>query len=239
MKSLLEYVKTQAKLSGRQILSYDTLAEFPEEQVKELEVKGVLFQIKDADGIICTECDKECWKPVETRIKDGKAIGVIYCTDKDCGGIVPVELIRLQQWEIVKEKLIKLERGENEIDQVTLGIKEKKVNPQGSEQVGNNNIYREINLAERTLTIGENTKNITADSVWDLLKNLCTNSKSGLTVYRFDAQTDRKNAVDTLRRKNGTENLNLIIESVKGGYKLNPDVKIKGGGQIGIRKTKR
>lgn len=100
MKSLLEYVKSQAKLSGRQLLSYDTLAEFPKEQAKELEVKGVLFQIRDADGIICTECDQECWKPVETRIKDGKAIGVIYCEDEDCGSLIPVELVRLQQWEI-------------------------------------------------------------------------------------------------------------------------------------------
>ena len=100
MKNLLEYVKTRAKLSGRQLLSFDKLAEFPAEQVKELEDKGVLFQIKDADGIICTECDKECWKPVETRLKDGKAIGVIYCTDEDCGGLVEVELKRLRRWEI-------------------------------------------------------------------------------------------------------------------------------------------
>lgn len=100
MKNLLEYVKTRAKLSGRQLLSFDKLAEFPVEQVKELEDKGVLFQIKDADGIICTECDKECWKPVETRLKDGKAIGVIYCTDEDCGGLVEVELKRLRRWEI-------------------------------------------------------------------------------------------------------------------------------------------
>lgn len=130
MKSLIELVKRHAKFSGRQLLSYDTLAEFPKEQAKELEVKGVLFQIKDADGIICTECDQECWKPVETRIKDGKAIGVIYCTDDDSGGLVEVELVRLQQWEIVKEKLFKLEKPIGSasvlppVDTIALGLNE-------------------------------------------------------------------------------------------------------------------
>lgn len=112
MKNLIEYVKTQAKLSGRQLLSFDKLAEFPAEQVEELEGKGIIRQIKDDDGIMCTECDDPCRKPVETRLKNGKPIGVVYCEDEDCGGLVEVELERLQRWEIVKEKLFKKEMKE-------------------------------------------------------------------------------------------------------------------------------
>lgn len=109
MKNLIEFIKIRAKLSGRQLLSFDELAGFPAEQLKELEGKGYIDQIEDADGIICTECDDPCRKPVETRLKNGKPIGVIYCEDKDCGGLIPVEFERLQRWEIVKEKLFKKE----------------------------------------------------------------------------------------------------------------------------------
>ena len=44
--------------------------------------------------------------------------------------------------------------------------------------------------------------------------------------------------VDMLRKKIGSENLRFMVEFTKGGYKLAANVKLKGGGQIGIRRTK-
>ena len=127
MKNLIEFVKIRAKLSGRQLLSFDELAGFPAEQVKELEGKGHIVQIEDADGIVCTECDKHCWKHVETRQKDGRAIGVIYCEDEDCGGLIQVELERLQQWEIVKEKLRKKQKAKKD-DTPRINRQQKEIN---------------------------------------------------------------------------------------------------------------
>jgi hypothetical protein len=105
MSTLLKYLKDRVKLSGDQYFSFDELTEWPVEQVKEAEQQGWLAQVDDADGIICLQCPEHCWKPVEVREKEGRKIGVIHCEHEDCAGLIEVELKRLRQWEIVKEKL--------------------------------------------------------------------------------------------------------------------------------------
>lgn len=106
MSSLLEYLEKRIMLSGSELISFDELAEWPIAEVQELKEQGKLVQADDADGIICTQCPEECWKEVEIRQKDGRTVGVIHCEDEDCGGLIPVEMERLQEWEIVIEKAL-------------------------------------------------------------------------------------------------------------------------------------
>lgn len=97
-------LQQRLKMGGRPLVSYDELAQWPAEEVQAAKEKGQLKQVDDAKGVVCTECPKSCWKPVEVREKQGRLVGVIRCEDEDCAGLIPVELERLQQWEIVAQK---------------------------------------------------------------------------------------------------------------------------------------
>lgn len=105
--NLLKYLEKQAKLSGNPYVSYDELAEWPAEQIEEAKQQGCLVQTDDAESIICRECPKGCWKEVEIRQKDGHSVGVYFCEDEDCAGLIEISVERLQQWQINKEKLLK------------------------------------------------------------------------------------------------------------------------------------
>jgi hypothetical protein len=101
---LVEYLEKRIRQTDNKLISYDELNEWPSDQVEEAKQQGSIVQTDDAEGVICNQCDKHCWKPVETRQRDGRKIGVIRCEDEDCAGLIPVELERLQQWEIVAER---------------------------------------------------------------------------------------------------------------------------------------
>ena len=85
--------------------------------------------------------------------------------------------------------------------------------------------------------IGTETYHITSEKVWDFLKDLCSAHRDDRLVPMLEGATNNKNNVDRLRKKIGNENLHKLIIFVNGGYKLNPEVKILDGGQIGIRGT--
>jgi hypothetical protein len=94
--------------------------------------------------------------------------------------------------------------------------------------------YVEIDLAGRILTV--DGEGITpSDKVWSFLKELADTQRYSRPNLKHG---EWKNAVDMLRRKIGKENIRFIIESTECGYKLAPNVKLKGGGLMGIRKTK-
>ena len=104
---LLKYLEKQAKLSGNLCISYDELVKWPAEQVKEAKQQGCIVQIDDAEGIICRQCSEHCWKDVEIRQKDSRNVGVFFCENEDCAGLIEIELEKLQQWRIDKDKLPK------------------------------------------------------------------------------------------------------------------------------------
>jgi len=102
------------------------------------------------------------------------------------------------------------------------------------------NIYREINLAERTITIGEKVHQVSSNLAWGFLKTLVENTKNNTPTYCRDLgnNINWKNAVDVLRRLIGKIYLKTVVTSRKGIYYLNPSVNTKYGSQISIRKTK-
>jgi hypothetical protein len=99
-------------------------------------------------------------------------------------------------------------------------------------------IYSAIDVATRTITIGEKSTTITSEIVWEFIKDLITASKADRLVPRYTGKQDNKNNVDRLRLAVGKDNLKKLIISTGDGYKLSPDVKLLNSGQIGIRKTK-
>lgn len=105
--NLLKYLEKQGKLSGSLCISYDELVEWPAEQIEEAKQQGCLVQADDADGIICLQCPRHCWKDVEIRQKDGRSVGIFFCEEEDCAGLIEIELERLQQWRINRDKLPK------------------------------------------------------------------------------------------------------------------------------------
>ena len=110
MSSLTEYLAKKIMLSGSELVSFDELKEWPTDEVEKAKADGKLIRTEDADGIICRQCPEGCWKEVEARTKGGRAVGVFYCEDDDCGGLIEVEIERLGQWEIIGEKKPKEEK---------------------------------------------------------------------------------------------------------------------------------
>ncbi len=99
-------------------------------------------------------------------------------------------------------------------------------------------VYRALDLAKRTVTIGITTYPITSEKVWNFSKDLCSALKNDRLISRFEGAQDNKNNVDQLRRQIGRDNLHKLIILGNGVYKLNPETKILNSGQVGIRKTK-
>lgn len=111
--NLYEHLAGRMKLSDCLCISYDELAKWPAEEVEEAKQEGCLVQINDADGVICSQCPKHCWKDVEIRKKDGRSIGIFCCEDEDFAGLNIVELERLQQWQINTKRLSQLGYGKS------------------------------------------------------------------------------------------------------------------------------
>ncbi|GAH56674.1 unnamed protein product, partial [marine sediment metagenome] len=115
--------------------------------------------------------------------------------------------------------------------------------PAGTEQGDNGeninenimSLYLELNLAKRTLVVGEITHNITSEKIWALLKTLAYNRNQHQVTKIQDGDENWKNARDMLRRKIGRKVLKRMVLSSKGCYILDKSVVVKGGGQIGIR----
>lgn len=105
--NLLRHLGKKAKLTDSLCITYDELAEWPAKEIEEAKQQGCLVQTNDADGVICRQCPEHCWKDVEIRQKDGRSVGVFFCEDGDCAGLIEIELERLQQWKIDKDKLPK------------------------------------------------------------------------------------------------------------------------------------
>lgn len=103
--TLLNYLENQTRLKDDLHISYDELAEWPADQIEAAKRQGCLVQIDDAEGIICQQCPKHCWNDVEIRQKNGQKIGVYFCEDEDCAGLIEIEIEKLQQWKIDKKKL--------------------------------------------------------------------------------------------------------------------------------------
>lgn len=97
-------------------------------------------------------------------------------------------------------------------------------------------IYREIDMMARTITIGTKKIPISQKTVWNYLKDLCDNKKTGQIVHARPPHDDYvpKNCNDMLRPqlKEHSINLKYFIQFAHGGYILHPDVHVKYSSQV-------
>ncbi len=99
---------------------------------------------------------------------------------------------------------------------------------------GDGQLYAALDLSHRTLTVGNETFPL-SEKVWEFLKELYWRKGKG----EITPTHGYKSAVDTLRRKvGGKDALRRVIQfQPGGGYKLYPEVQVKGTGQVGLKKS--
>jgi hypothetical protein len=220
LEQLIRFVETDCK-----IITAQDLAGWTEIEIEEYEKKKILLFRGFSDEIRCNQCHKNC--PITVKIveyPDGQKKGVGICPDKENGGRLEFELSELKYWEINKAKLIELGYYEEP--------KEDTITSEAAP------IYTEINAAERTVTVGADECRISSEKIWDFFTTLIGNKKKGRHTPRSDGLNNWKNAVDTLRRQIGKDNLKQLLHFAGDGYYLRPSVKIKYHSQVAIRKTK-
>ena len=140
------------------------------------------------------------------------------------------------EFEVAHIKFVKSAEAEQSSTQKPAGS--------GQENNGENinenimSLYLELNLAKRTLVVGEITHNITSEKIWAFLKTLAYSRNQHQVTKIQDGDENWKNARDMLRRKIGRKVLRRMVPSSKGCYILDKSVVVKGGGQVGIHRTK-
>ena len=99
--------------TGADIISADETADWPEGKLEELIAAGIIREIEHAKGIVCDECEENCYiEPnICTNPETGKAVGVFACTRNPDIGRIEVDLNRLRQWRINKRELWRLIYG--------------------------------------------------------------------------------------------------------------------------------
>jgi predicted DNA-binding protein (UPF0251 family) len=84
-------------------VSADEIEDWPQGKLKELVTAGILTEIPHAKGVICDQCGESHYvEPDIRKCPDGKAVGVYICPDV---GRIKIDLNRLRQWQINKDKL--------------------------------------------------------------------------------------------------------------------------------------
>lgn len=109
--AFFEILAKRVRVAGAEYVSFDELQGWPAGDVARAIDGGVLREIEPAKGLICDECDRQCYVEIDRRTNPDtrEAVGVYLCSDEEePGGQFTVDLQRLRQWEIVKDKLIEL-----------------------------------------------------------------------------------------------------------------------------------
>jgi DNA-binding CsgD family transcriptional regulator len=92
---------------GAGIISAGEITDWPTGKLEELVEAGVLVEIQHSKGVVCSECEENCFIEPDIRtIPDtGEVTGVFVCTRNPDIGRIKVDLNRLRQWKISGEKL--------------------------------------------------------------------------------------------------------------------------------------
>jgi hypothetical protein len=171
--------------------------------------------------------DNELTDPRTPKI----ASGSVWPADEDWVG--PVwkgvnETLRTEPALVCEQLLADLQRTLNRVK------KDLAQAEQVSQREHGYGTYAEINLAERTITVGDRTHKIKNANTWQFLRGLVDTHKIG----RVMPSREWKNALDTLRRQVGKQDLRRIVSFTRGVYILGPSVRLTGGSQIGIRRVR-
>jgi len=89
------------------IVTADETKDWPEGKLDELIKSEVLTEIQHSKGVVCSECEENCFiEPnIRTNPDTGKTTGVFVCTRNPDIGRIEIDLNRLRQWKISGENL--------------------------------------------------------------------------------------------------------------------------------------
>ncbi len=107
MNDILAKLAERLQVFGADIISADEIADWPTGKLDELVEAGVLAEIQPSKGVVCHECEENCFiePDIRTNPETGKTTGVLVCPRREDIGRIDVDLDRLRQWEISGEKL--------------------------------------------------------------------------------------------------------------------------------------
>lgn len=105
MDNFLAKLAERLQTPDADTVSADEIKNWPQSKLNELVTAGILTEIPHAKGVICNECEENCYIEPDIRTPaNSKAVGVFVCSR----GRIEVDLNRLKQWQINKDTLEKL-----------------------------------------------------------------------------------------------------------------------------------
>jgi hypothetical protein len=106
----LQQLAERLKVYDAEIITADETADWPTGKLDELVETGVLAEIQHSKGVVCNECEENCFIEPDIRtIPDtSEASGVFVCTRNPDIGRIKVDLDQLRQWRISTQKLSEL-----------------------------------------------------------------------------------------------------------------------------------
>ena len=110
MDNLLKQLAERLRVSDAEIVSADEIRGWPKGRLGKLVAEGVLTEVEHAEGVICSQCEENCYiKPdIRTNPETSGSVGVFVCTRNPDIGRIEVDLDRSRQWRINTMKLTQL-----------------------------------------------------------------------------------------------------------------------------------
>ncbi|MFC1792735.1 hypothetical protein ACFL3Q_04030 [Planctomycetota bacterium] len=107
MDKFLQQLADRLQIPNSEIITADETKNWPTGKLDELLEAGILAEIQHSKGVICNECEENCFiePDIRTNPDTGKATGIFVCTRNPDIGRIEVDLNRLRQWKISGEKL--------------------------------------------------------------------------------------------------------------------------------------
>ena len=107
MDRLLEQLAERLQVCDADIITADETKDWPDGKLDELVKAEILAEIEPAKELVCDQCEEKC--PIEPEIRTipdtGETVGVFVCTHNPDIGKIEIDLNRLRQWQINKDKL--------------------------------------------------------------------------------------------------------------------------------------
>lgn len=113
MDSFLEQLAGRVRVPDADVISADEVADWPEGKLDELVLAGIIREIPPATGVVCDECENNCYvEPnIRTNPETDEATGVFVCTRNPDIGRIEVDVERFRRWGVNKKKLSRLGYG--------------------------------------------------------------------------------------------------------------------------------
>lgn len=110
MDEFLKQLAERLQIPEADIISADETADWATGKLNELVEAGVLAEIQHSKGVVCSECEENCFiEPnIRTNPNTDEATGVFVCTRNPDIGRIEIDIDRQRRWRINKGKLKKL-----------------------------------------------------------------------------------------------------------------------------------